>query len=75
MTYKSDGQDWTLGVADDGVGMPTIAADAKPGLGTNIVESLAKRLEAEVQVTSANPGTAIRIVHSQAAVTPIGRAA
>ncbi len=75
VTYKSDGRDWTLAVTDDGVGMPTIAADAKPGLGTNIVESLAKRLEAEVQVASANPGTAIRIVHSQAAVNPIGRAA
>jgi two-component sensor histidine kinase len=75
VTYKADGQNWTLSVTDNGVGMPTDSAPAKPGLGTNIVEALAKRLDAEVQVTSANPGTSIKIVHSLVAIAPIGRAA
>jgi two-component sensor histidine kinase len=75
VNYKSNGPDWTLSVTDDGVGMPASAADAKPGLGTNIVESLAKRLEAEVQVTNANPGTKVSIVHLSTAVAPLGKAA
>lgn len=62
--YGSHGLNWTLSVSDNGVGMPPASESAKPGLGTNIVEALAKRLEAEVQVTSANPGTAVLIVHA-----------
>jgi two-component system, sensor histidine kinase PdtaS len=74
VTYKSDGEDWTLSVTDNGIGMQGGVAGAKPGLGTNIVEALSKRLEAEVDVASANPGTAIHIVHFQRAVAPIARA-
>lgn len=74
VTYKSDAQDWSLSVTDDGAGMPAAASDAKAGLGTSIIESLAKRLDAEVHVSSANPGTEIRIVHLQGAVASIGRA-
>ena len=75
VSYKSDGPQWTLSVKDDGAGMPANAIQAKPGLGTNIVEALAKRLDAEVEVTSANPGTTISLMHSHAVVAPIGRAA
>ena len=32
--YHSHGPNWALSVADNGVGMPTGAASAKPGLGT-----------------------------------------
>ena len=34
--YRSDGQDWTLSVSDNGVGMPTGTEKPKPGLGTGI---------------------------------------
>jgi two-component sensor histidine kinase len=40
--YRSDGPNWKLSVTDDGIGMPTDAA--KPGLGTGIVEALARQL-------------------------------
>lgn len=63
--YGSHGSNWTMTVRDNGIGMPTDMESSKPGLGTNIVEALAKRLEAEVQVTSANPGTVVSIVHVQ----------
>lgn len=66
VNYKSHGLDWTMSVSDNGVGMPAAAENGKPGLGTNIVEALAKRLDAKVQVASANPGTSVSIVHTHA---------
>jgi two-component sensor histidine kinase len=66
--YKSHGPNWTLSVSDNGIGMPPEHGSGKPGLGTNIVEALAKRLDAEVQVADTGPGTAVSIVHAQPAV-------
>ncbi|MGH6956801.1 MAG: ATP-binding protein, partial [Caulobacteraceae bacterium] len=54
--YRSDGPEWTLSVADDGVGMPTDPASAKSGLGTSIVLALAQQLHAGVQLSNAEPG-------------------
>jgi two-component system, sensor histidine kinase PdtaS len=62
--YQSSGLDWTLAVNDDGVGMHSETAGATPGLGTSIIEALAKQLHACVQVTDAAPGTAVSIVHT-----------
>ena len=50
-----------LTVEDDGVGMPGNMADAKAGLGTSIVNALAKQLEATVQVQSDESGTSITV--------------
>jgi len=61
--YRSDGTAWTLSVRDTGVGMPKNPADSKPGLGTGIVEALAKQLGAEVIVAASKPGTLVSIVH------------
>ncbi|HQS18661.1 sensor histidine kinase [Reyranella sp.] len=61
--YESHGSGWALSVSDNGIGMPSDAQSSKPGLGTNIVEALAKRLDAEVEITDAHPGTSISIVH------------
>jgi two-component sensor histidine kinase len=65
--YTSHGPNWTLGVSDNGVGMPADAAQAKPGLGTSIVEALANQLGAEVRVADAMPGTAVSIIHTRVA--------
>jgi two-component sensor histidine kinase len=65
--YRSDGPDWTLSVVDDGIGMPTGADKAKPGLGTGIVEALARQMEGVIHVVDANPGTAVTLVHEEAA--------
>jgi two-component system, sensor histidine kinase PdtaS len=62
--YQSSGPDWTLAVHDDGVGMHSETAGTTPGLGTSIIEALAKQLHARVQVADAGPGTAVSIVHS-----------
>jgi two-component system, sensor histidine kinase PdtaS len=65
--YQSSPADWTLSVADDGVGMPTGSAPVKAGLGTSIVEALAHQLGARVKVAAARPGTVVSIVHSPTA--------
>jgi len=65
--YTARGPNWTLYVADDGVGMPKDAAGATPGLGTNIVAALARQLDARVQVTEAHPGTSVSLIHTQLA--------
>ena len=62
--YRSSGADWTLTVCDDGVGMPAEGEDSKPGLGTSIVEALAKQLGALIVVTNARPGTHVAIEYS-----------
>lgn len=71
--YKVAGADWTLSVSDDGMGMPTGLAPAKAGLGTSIVQALAKQLGAVVRVSDAHPGTIIALVHE--AASPAGQAA
>jgi two-component sensor histidine kinase len=64
--YQAHGPNWTLSVNDNGIGMPP-ESEAKPGLGTSIVEALARQLNARVQVASASPGTAVSIIHTQLA--------
>ena len=71
--YESHGANWKMSVSDNGVGMPASPEGAKPGLGTNIVGALAKRLDAEVHVASANPGTAVSIAHVQIAAVRVAR--
>jgi two-component sensor histidine kinase len=60
--YASHGLDWTLAVSDDGIGMPPDDT-ATAGLGTNIVNALARHLDAEVKVTDEHPGTRVALVH------------
>ena len=65
--YHAHGPNWVLSVTDNGVGMPADAANAKPGLGTNIVQALTAQLQAVVKIADANPGTAVTIAHTQIA--------
>jgi two-component sensor histidine kinase len=63
VTYKTRQGSWTLGVRDDGAGMPADPANAIAGLGTSIVQALARQLAATVQVADANPGVSISVAH------------
>ena len=65
--YNSRGPNWTLSVADNGVGMPKDKESSTPGLGTSIVDALAHQLDARVQVANAHPGTIVSVVHNQIA--------
>ena len=62
--YRSHGPNWTLSVSDDGVGITNSPENAEPGLGTNIIEALAKQLGAEIKVADAHPGTKVSIAHA-----------
>ncbi len=64
--YVSDGPSWALSVTDDGIGMPGNPVGLKSGLGTSIVEALARQLHAIVQVTDADPGVRVSVVHDEA---------
>ncbi|OYU37460.1 MAG: histidine kinase [Pseudorhodobacter sp. PARRP1] len=67
VSYESEGRDWTLTIADDGIGMPIGRAAPKAGLGTGMVEALTKNLLGELEVSSAEPGTAVTIRHREGA--------
>jgi len=63
--YASEGGDWSLTVTDDGIGMPG-GAPPSTGLGTSIIEALARKLDATVTASSADPGTNVTIAHQNA---------
>lgn len=65
VSYHGHGPNWTLTVADDGVGMPKDQASVTPGLGTSIVEALANQLQARVKVTGGHPGTTVSVIHTR----------
>lgn len=68
--YNSTGTGWQLSVTDTGVGTREMLADAKPGLGSSIVEALANQLDAKLTVTSENPGVSIKMTHADATAEP-----
>jgi two-component sensor histidine kinase len=61
--YRSEGPRWTLSVGDNGVGKSERSHSPTPGLGTNIVETLARQLRAHVVVADTNPGTSVSVTH------------
>lgn len=61
--YFFQKEGWTLAVSDDGIGRPK---NLTAGLGTSIVQALAKQLHATVDIDDANPGTRVSIFHNAA---------
>lgn len=61
--YAAHGKGWTLNVDDNGVGVAAGEGAGEPGLGTGIVDALAKQLGATVTTTDNEPGTRVSIVH------------
>jgi two-component sensor histidine kinase len=65
VAYDVAGSNWRLTVSDDGVGRPEGHSDrTNPGLGTIIVEALAKQLDARVDVLMDPHGTSVSITHA-----------
>ncbi|HEX3364202.1 sensor histidine kinase [Phenylobacterium sp.] len=64
--YQTEGPMWTLSVADTGVGMPS-GPPATSGLGTSIIQALARQLGARVDLDDMNPGTKVSLVHTPVA--------
>jgi two-component sensor histidine kinase len=66
VTYKFRGRNWELIVRDDGIGM---SLAAKPGLGTSIIEAIAQKLDAKIEVRRSADGTQISIIHTESEPT------
>jgi two-component sensor histidine kinase len=65
VSYETHGSNWKLSIADNGVGKSEGAwPPASLGLGTSIVDSLARQLEARVDTKSGPTGTSVSITHS-----------
>ncbi len=64
VAYEQGGPDWTLTVSDNGIGRPEDQWDKSyPGLGTVVIEALAKRLDASLEVEMDMHGTTVSVSH------------
>ena len=63
--YNFHGPNWILCVRDDGVGMPQAGEAVRTGLGTSIVQALARHLKASVDVIPKHPGIEVSIQRAQ----------
>jgi PAS domain S-box-containing protein len=66
VSYKVSEPDWKLTISDNGIGKPdaNAAEGIKHGLGTSLVQSLAKQLDATVDIKSDSHGRAVSITHA-----------
>jgi chemotaxis protein methyltransferase CheR len=65
VAYEVSGTDWKLSVNDNGIGKPDgVFAQPKSGLGTGIVNALAKQLDAQVVTLSGPEGTSVVVTHA-----------
>jgi len=62
--YDFDGADWRLSVSDNGMGRQDQGDEpARSGLGTSLIEALARQLDARVEGSSGPRGTLVSIIH------------
>ena len=65
VSYKVADSDWKLTICDNGVGKADLSAgETKGGLGTSLIQSLAKQLDARVDTESDSEGTDVSITHA-----------
>jgi two-component sensor histidine kinase len=65
VAFDVSGSDWKLSITDNGIGKPDgVFAQPKTGLGTGIVNALAKQLDAKVETVSGQRGTSVTITHA-----------
>ena len=62
--FRAQGARFTLSVADNGVGIAASAEPTSPGLGTGIVDALAKHLGATVTTSDNDPGTRVTVARA-----------
>ena len=64
VAFDVDGTDWKLSVSDNGVRrLDGVFAQPKTGLGTGIVNALAKQLDAKVVTLCSLQGTTVSVTH------------
>jgi two-component sensor histidine kinase len=71
VSYDAQSYGWRLSVSDNGTGTGEVGAERPHiGLGTSIVEALARQLDATVQKSGGPQGTTVSIVAGAAAGAP-----
>lgn len=66
VTYEAKDLDWTLSVADNGIGMSTGAKGAHKGLGTSLLNALAHQLHATIRTeTAPGQGMKVSVIHTE----------
>jgi two-component sensor histidine kinase len=66
VAYEVAETNWKLSVSDNGIGNANAGSEkTKPGLGTSIVEALAKHLDAHVEIATTPDGTSVSITHGK----------
>jgi chemotaxis protein methyltransferase CheR len=72
VSYNVSDTDWKLAISDNGGGKPDLSAfEKKGGLGTSLVKSLAKQLDAGVDTVSDPHGTTVTITHASFNAKPL----
>ncbi len=72
VAFDVAGTDWKLSISDNGTGKPDgVFAQPKTGLGTGIVNALAKQLDAQVVTLSGRQGTTVSVTHATFATKKI----
>ena len=65
VSYNVADANWRLTISDNGIGKSdTGAGKGKPGLGTSLIQALAKQLDARVETVSGAAGTAVSVTHA-----------
>jgi chemotaxis protein methyltransferase CheR len=65
VSYKVAETDWKLTISDNGIGKPDVKpSESKGGLGTSLIQALAKQLDAVVDIASDGHGTAVSLTHA-----------
>ncbi len=64
--YESKPPSWNLSIGDNGVGLAATMKADREGLGSNLIDSLATQLDADVRRESSSRGTTVSIIHPRA---------
>ena len=65
VAFDVSGTDWKPSVTDNGIGNPAVVfAQPKTGLGTGIVNALAKQLDAKDETLTGPRGTSVSVTHA-----------
>ncbi len=62
--YEVKGDDWKLSVSDNGGGIKEKKTEKRAGLGTTLVQALAKQLDGKVETTTGSDGTTIAVTRA-----------
>jgi two-component sensor histidine kinase len=70
VAYYAGEAGWMFSVTDNGVGRPAPSKDRRVGLGTSVINSLARQLHARVEITDTQPGSRTAIIENRAPAAP-----